>query len=49
MLTRLIELVTGDTQTPEDRPASDEVPMLASFLGYRAYSPAEEIFHRLAG
>ena len=45
MLTRLIELVTGDTQTPEDRPASDEVPMLASFLGYRAYSPAEEIFH----
>jgi conjugal transfer ATP-binding protein TraC len=45
MLTRLIELVTGDDQAPERRPSSDDVPMLANFLGYRAYSTSEQVFH----
>jgi conjugal transfer ATP-binding protein TraC len=45
MLTRLIELVTGDDQAPERRHSSDDVPMLANFLGYRAYSTSEQIFH----
>ena len=45
MLARLTELVTGDTQKPEARPASRDVPMLAHFLGYRAYSPGEQLFH----
>lgn len=45
MLGKLTELITGDSQTPEWRPASREVPMLANFLGYRAYSPAEQMFH----
>jgi len=45
MLSRLVELVTGDDQAPERRPGAPEVPMLASFLGYRAYSEPEQMFH----
>ena len=45
MLSRFVELVTGDDQTPERRPGAREVPMLANFLGYRAYNPSEQIFH----
>jgi len=45
MLARLIELVTGDTAAPENRPDRQAVPMLAAYLGYRAYSPAEQLFH----
>ena len=45
MLSRFVELVTGDDQTPERRPGAREVPMLANFLGYRAYNPTEQLFH----
>jgi conjugal transfer ATP-binding protein TraC len=45
MLSQLIELVTGDNQAPEHKPSPGHIPMLANFLGYRAYSPAEQIFH----
>ena len=45
MLARLIELVTGDSQAPERRAETRDVPMLANFLGYRAYAAAEQIFH----
>jgi conjugal transfer ATP-binding protein TraC len=45
MFARLTELITGDDRAPESRPSSAQVPMLANFLGYRAYSPAEQIFH----
>ena len=45
MLTHLLELITGDTASPEQRPQAGEVPMLASYLGYRAFSPTEQIFH----
>jgi conjugal transfer ATP-binding protein TraC len=45
MLSRLIELVTGDSETPEHRAQTRDVPMLASFLGYRAYAAETQIFH----
>lgn len=45
MIARLIELVTGDDRTPEQVPVARDVPMIANFLGYRAYSPAEQLFH----
>jgi conjugal transfer ATP-binding protein TraC len=45
MLARLIELVTGDSETPEHRAETRDVPMLASFLGYRAYAAETQIFH----
>ena len=45
MLARLIELVTGDSQAPERRAETRDVPMLANFLGYRAYASVEQIFH----
>jgi conjugal transfer ATP-binding protein TraC len=45
MLARLVELVTGDTAAPENRPDAQSVPMLAAYLGYRAFSPAEQLFH----
>ncbi len=45
MLARLIELVTGDSEAPEPRAETRDVPMLASFLGYRAYAAETQIFH----
>jgi conjugal transfer ATP-binding protein TraC len=45
MLARLIELVTGDSEAPEHRAETRDVPMLASFLGYRAYAAETQIFH----
>jgi len=45
MLARLIELVTGDSEVPEHRAETRDVPMLASFLGYRAYAAETQIFH----
>jgi len=45
MLARLVELVTGDTAAPESRASTQAVPMLAAYLGYRAFSPAEQLFH----
>lgn len=45
MLARLIELVTGDSEAPEQRAETRDVPMLASFLGYRAYAAETQIFH----
>jgi len=45
MLARLIELVTGDSETPEHRAETRDVPMLANFLGYRAYATDTQIFH----
>lgn len=45
MLSRLIELVTGDSEVPEHRAETRDVPMLASFLGYRAYAAETQIFH----
>jgi conjugal transfer ATP-binding protein TraC len=45
MLARLIELVTGDAEQPEALRRAADVPMLSSFLGYRAYSAPEQIFH----
>ncbi|WP_062343223.1 type IV secretion system protein TraC [Novosphingobium sp. CCH12-A3] len=46
MLARLIELVTGDAGRPEPIPASREVPMLASLLGYRSYSAQQALFYQ---
>jgi conjugal transfer ATP-binding protein TraC len=45
MLARLIELVTGDSEAPEHRAETRDVPMLANFLGYRAYAAETQIFH----
>ncbi|KUR75344.1 type IV secretion system protein TraC [Novosphingobium sp. Fuku2-ISO-50] len=45
MLARLVELITGDSASPESRPGPQAVPMLAAYLGYRAYSPDEQLFH----
>jgi conjugal transfer ATP-binding protein TraC len=45
MLKRLIELVTGDDQVAERARSVGSVPMLASYLGYRAFSPDNQIFH----
>lgn len=45
MLTRLVELVTGDSARPEQRPVTEAVPMLAAWLGYRAYSSDNALFY----
>jgi conjugal transfer ATP-binding protein TraC len=39
MLSRLIELVTGDSETPEHRAETRDVPMLASFLAIAPMPP----------
>ncbi len=45
MLKKFIELVTGDDKVAEQGRSTGNVPMLASYLGYRAFSPENQIFH----
>jgi len=45
MLTRLIEMLTGDRASPEREVASEAVPMLADSLPFRAFDPKTKIFH----
>ena len=46
MLKKLVELVTGDSRTPEHQAQTDEVPMLSNLLGYRAFTRDTKIFHQ---
>ncbi|VWX49832.1 type IV secretion system protein TraC [Novosphingobium sp. 9U] len=45
IIRRMIELVTGDASKPESRSKAPEVPMLAHYLGYRAFDPKRELFY----
>ncbi|MBB4860531.1 conjugal transfer ATP-binding protein TraC [Novosphingobium chloroacetimidivorans] len=45
IIRRMVELVTGDTSKPEAHSKAPEVPMLAHYLGYRAFDPKRDLFY----
>ena len=46
-LSNIVDLVVGDSRTPEQRANPPVVPMLSHFLGYRSFDEGKRIFHQV--